>query len=199
MWELDHKESWALKNWCFWTVVLEKTLESPLDCKEIKPLNPKGNESWIFIGRTDAEAETPKLWLPDVKNWLTGKDSDAKKDWRQEKKGKTEDEMVEWHYWLDGHAFEQVLGVGDGQGSLACCSPWGRKELDTTELNRTDWTELSINYIESILYISQNCPHDIVTLASSGIHLISEQQLWSPLTLDTTTTSNRHFLSLQGH
>ena len=106
MWELDHKESWAPKNWCFWTVVLEKTLGSPLDFKEIQAVHPKGNQSWIFIGRTDAEAETPKLWLPDVKNWLTGKDSDAKKDWRQEKKGTTEDEMVGWHHWLNGHELE---------------------------------------------------------------------------------------------
>ena len=133
MWELDYKESWVLKNWCFWTVVLKKALESPLDSKEIKPVNPKGSQSWIFTGRTDAEAEAPILWPPDVKNWLTGKDPDAGKDWRQEEKGMTEDEMVGWHHWLNGHEFEQALGVGDGQGSLACYSPWGHKELDMTE------------------------------------------------------------------
>ena len=105
MWELDHKESWVPKNWCFWTVML-KTLESPLDCKEIKPVNPKGNQSWIFIGRIDAEAETPILCPPDAKNWLIGKDPDAGKDWRQEEKGMTEDEMVGWHHWLNGHEFE---------------------------------------------------------------------------------------------
>ena len=113
-WELDHKESWAPKNWCFWTVVLEKTLESPLDCKEIQPVNPKGNQFWMFIGRTDTEAETPILWPPDAKNWLIGKDPDAGKDWRQEEKGMTEDEMVGWHHQLDGHEFEQALGVGNG-------------------------------------------------------------------------------------
>ena len=133
MWELDYKESWALKNWCFRTVVLEKTLESPLDCKEIQPVDPKGNQSWIFIGKTDAEAETPILWPPDAKNWLIGKDPDAGKDWRQEEKRMTKDEMVGWHHWLDGHEFEQAAGVGDGQGSLVCCSPWGHKELDATE------------------------------------------------------------------
>ena len=106
MWELDYKESWAPKNWCFRTVVLEKTLESPLDCKEIQPIHPKGNQSWIFIGRTDAEAETQTLWPPHAKNWLTRKDPDAGKDWRQEEKGMTEDEMVGWHHWLDGHEFE---------------------------------------------------------------------------------------------
>ena len=106
MWELGYKESWALKNWCFWTVVLEKTLESPLDCKEIQPVHPKGNQSWVFIGRTDAEAETPILWPPDVKNWLTRKNPDAGKDWRREEKGMTEDEMVGWHHQLDGHEFE---------------------------------------------------------------------------------------------
>ena len=132
MWELDDKESWALKNWCIWTVMLEKTLESHLDCKEIKPVNPKGNQSWIFIGRTDAEAETPILWPPDWKNWLIGKDPDAGKDWRWEEKGTTEDEMVGWHHWLDGHEFEQSLGTGDGQGSLACYSPWGPRESATT-------------------------------------------------------------------
>ena len=139
--EMDYKESWVLKNWCFWTVVLEKTLESPLDCKEIKPVNPKGDQSWILIGRADAEAETPILWLPDVNNWLIGKAPDAGKDWRQEEKGTTEDEMVGWHHRLYGHEFEQVLGVGDGQGGLVCCSSWGHKELDTTE--RLNWTELS--------------------------------------------------------
>ena len=106
MWELDYKESWALKNWSFWTVALEKTLESPLDCKEIQPVLPKGNQSWMFIGRTDAETETPVLWPPDMKNGLTGKDPDPGKDWRQEKKGTTEDEMVGWHHWLNGHEFE---------------------------------------------------------------------------------------------
>ena len=125
MWELDYKESWAMKNWCFWTVVLEKTLESPLDLKEIQPVHPKGDWSWVFIGRTDAEAETPILWPLEVKNWLTGKDPDAGKNWRQEEKGMTEDETVGWHHRLDGHEFEQALGVGDGKGSLACCSPWG--------------------------------------------------------------------------
>ena len=104
MWELDHKEGWALKNWCFWTVVLEKTLESSLDCEEIKLVNPKGNQPWIFIGRTDGKAETPIVWPPDVKNWLLGKNPDAGKDWRQEEKGPTEDEMVGWHYWLSGHS-----------------------------------------------------------------------------------------------
>ena len=133
VWELDHKESWALKNWCFWTVVLEKILESPLDGKEIKPVRPKGNQFWIFIGRTDAEAETSLFWPPDTKNWLIGKDPDAGKDWRREEKGMTEDEMAGWHHWLDGHECEQAPGVGDGQGGLVCCSPWGSKELDTTE------------------------------------------------------------------
>jgi len=126
MWELDHKEDWVWKNWCFWTVVLEKTLESPLDCKEIKPVHPKGDQSWVFIGRTDVEAETPILWPPDAKSWLIEKDPDAGKDWGQEK-GTTEDEIVGWHHWLDGHEFEQALGVGDGQGSLVCCSLWGHR------------------------------------------------------------------------
>ena len=120
-------------------MVLEKTLESPLDCKEIQLVRPKGNQSWIFIGRTDAEAEALILWLPDVKNWLTGKDPDAGIDWRQEEKGMTEDEIVGWHHWLDGREFEQAPGVSDGQESLVCCSPWGCKESDLTEwLNWTD-------------------------------------------------------------
>ena len=140
MWELDCKESWALKNWCFWTVVLEKTLERPLDCEEIKRVNPKRNQSWKFIGRTDAEAEASVLWPPDMKNWLTGKDPDAVKDWRQEEKGTTEDEMVGWHHRLNGRDFEQAPGVGDGQGSLVCYSPWSQKESDTTEW--LDWTDL---------------------------------------------------------
>ena len=137
-------ESWTKKKgvpktWCFWTMVLEKTLESPLDCKEIKLVNPKGNQSWIFIGRTDVEAETPILWPPDLKNWLIWKDPNAGKDWRQVKTGMTEDEMFGWHHQLNGYEFEQVLGVGDGQGSLAGCSPWGRKESDMTE--QLNWNE----------------------------------------------------------
>ena len=121
--ELDHKEGWAPKNGYFQTVVLEKTFESPLDSSEIKPVNPKGNHSWIFIRRTDAEAETPTLWLPDAKSKLTGKDPDAGKDWRQEEKGMTEDEMVGWHHWFNGHEFEPTPGNGEGQVSLVSCSP----------------------------------------------------------------------------
>ena len=139
MWELDCEEGWAPKNWCFWTVVLEKTPKSPLDSKEIQPVHPKGNQSWIFFGRTGAEAETPIVWPPDAKNQLVGKDPDSEKDWRQEEKGMTEDELVGWHHQWDGHEFVEVLGVGDGQGSLACCSPWGCKELDMTE--RLNWTD----------------------------------------------------------
>ena len=125
-------ECWTLKNWCFWTVVLEKNLESPLGCKEIKPVNPKGNQFWIFIGRSDYEAEAPILQLPDAERGLIRKDLDAGKDWRQ-KKRTTEDEVVGWHNWLNGHEFEQAPGNGEGQGSLVCCSPWGHKELDMTE------------------------------------------------------------------
>ena len=143
------KESWELKNWCFWTVVLDKTLESLLKCKEIKPVNPKGNQSWIFIGRTDAEAETPILWPPDVKNWLVGKDPDDGKDWRQEK-GMTKEEMVGWYHWLNGHESEQALGGGGGQGGLACCSPWGHKESDMTE--QLNWIMAYYIWMWHILY-----------------------------------------------
>ena len=125
-----------------WTVVLEKTLESPLDCKEIEPVHPKGDQSWVFIGMTDVEAETPILWPPDTKSWLIWKDTDAGKDWGQEEKGMTEDEMVGWHHRLNGHGFGWTLGVGDGQGSLACCSSWGHKESDTIEW--LNWTESGV-------------------------------------------------------
>ena len=138
-WTIKKAECWrtdAFQLWCW------RTLKSPLDCKEIKLVNPKGNQSWIFIGRTDAEAETPILKPPDVKNWLTRKDPDAGKDWRREEKGTTEDEMVGWtNHQFHGHEFEQALGVGDGQGTLACCSPWGCKESDTTE--RLNWTGIT--------------------------------------------------------
>ena len=137
MWELDYKESWVLKNWCFWTVVLEKTLESPLDCKEIQQVHPKGDQSWVFIGRTDVEAETPILWPPDAKSWLIGKDPDARKDWGQEEKGTTEDERVGWRHRLDEHGFGCTPGVGDGKVGLVCWGSWGRRV-------RHDWvTELS--------------------------------------------------------
>ena len=144
IWELDYKESWLLKNWCFWTVVLEKTLESLLDCKQIQPVHSKGDQSWVFIRRTDAKAETPVLWPPPVKSWLIGKAPDAGKDWRQEEKGTTEDEMAGWHHRLEGHESEWTLGVGDGQGGLVCCNSWGLKESDTTE--RLNWTELKRSF-----------------------------------------------------
>ena len=154
--ELDYKESWTTKNWCFWIVVLEKTLESPLDCKAIKSVSPKGNQSWIFIGRTDVEAETPKLWPPDTKSWLTGKDTDAGKDWRREEKGMTEDKMVGWHHWFDGHKFEQALGVCDGQGVLVGYSSWGCKESDTAE--QLLWSELTTLHPKTLdIFLLRTC------------------------------------------
>ena len=164
MWELGYKESWVLKNWCLWTVVLEKTLDSPLNWKEIQPVHPKGDQSWVFMGETNAEAETPIFWPPDVKNCFIGKDPNAGEDWRQEKKGTTEDEMVGWHHWLNGHEFEQVPGVGDGQGSLVCCSPWGRKESDMTE--QLNWT----NEAEQA---------SLVTQSVKNLPAIRETGVWS--------------------
>ena len=140
MWELDCEEGWAPKNWCFWTVMLEKTLESPLDCKEIQPVHPKGDQSWVFFGRNDAKAETPILWPPHATSWLIGKDSDAGRDWGQEEKGMTEDEMAGWLHRLDAHEFGWSPGIGDGQGGLARCSSWGFEELNMTEW--LNWTEL---------------------------------------------------------
>jgi len=140
MWELDCEESWALKNWCFWTVVLEKTLESPLDCKEIQPVHSKGDQPWDYFGRNDAKAETPVLWPPHAKSWLIGKTLMLEGIGSRRKMGR-QDEMAGWHHWLDGCEFEWTPGVGDGQGGLACFNSWGLKELDTTE--RLNWTELN--------------------------------------------------------
>ena len=129
----------STEDWCFWTVVLERTLESPLDCKEIQPVHSEGDQSWVYFGRTDAKAETPILWSPHAKNWLIGKDPDAGRDWGQEEKGTTENEMAGWHHWLNGHEFEWTLGVGDGQGGLACCN-FGVSKSQTW---LSDWTELN--------------------------------------------------------
>ena len=137
MWELDCEEGWAPKNWCFWTVVLEKTLESPLDCKEIQPVHSEGDQPWDFFGRNDSKAETPVLWPPHVKSWLVGEDFDAGRDWGQEEKGTTEDEMIGWRHQLNGHGFVWTPGVGDGQGGLGCYGSWGHKEADMTE--RLNW------------------------------------------------------------
>ena len=145
MWKLDHKEGWALKNWCFQIVVLRKTLESPLDSKDIKPVNLKGNLPWILIGRTDAEA--PIFLPPDANSWLIGKDPDAGKDWGQEEKGATEDEMVGWHHQLNGHEFEQSSGDDEGYGSLVCYSPLRRKELD-----KTWWLNRKIYSLSSVVW-----------------------------------------------
>ena len=142
MWELYCEESWAPKNWCFWTVVLEK---SPLDCKEVQPVHSEGDQPWDFFGRNDAKAETPGLWPPHAKTWLIGKDSDAGRDWGQEVKGTTEDEMAGWHHWLNGRESEWTSGVGDGQGGLACCDSWACKESGTTEW--LNWTELMLKLL----------------------------------------------------
>ena len=152
IWELDYKESWAWKNWCFWTVVLEKTLESPLDYKEIQPVHPKGDLSWVLIGRTDVEAETPILWPLDAKSWLIWKDPDAGKDWEQEDKETTVDKMVGWHHWLNAHEFGWAPGVVDGHGGLGCCGTWGRKESDMTQLNELNWTEVYIWFLALDIY-----------------------------------------------
>ena len=151
MWDFDRKESWMLRNRCFWTVVLEKTLESSLDCKEIKPVNPEGNQSWIFIGSIDAEAETPILWPPDVKSRLVGKDPNAGKVWGQEKE-MTEDEMVGWHHWLIGYEFEQTLGDSERQGSPVCCRPWCHKEMDMTEQLNKSRKESCLRYWSEMYY-----------------------------------------------
>ena len=175
MWELDCEESWTPKNWCFWTVVLEKTLESPLDYKEIQPIHSKGDQSWVFFERTDAKAETAVLWPPHAKSWLIGKDSDAGRDWGQEEKGTTEDEMAGWHHWLDGQEFGWTLGVGDGQGGLACCSSWGHKESDTTE--QLNWTDTvkgfgMVNKAEIDVFLELSCffhdPTDVGNLISAS-------------------------------
>ena len=179
MWELVHKEDWVPQNWCFQTVVLEKSLESPLDCKKTKSVNPKGNQPWIFTGRTDADAEILILWPPDVKNRLIGKDPDAGKDWRQEEKGTTEDEMVGWHPRLNGQEFEQALGVGDRQGSLMCYSPWGRKESDTTE--RLNWTLETVWQCLTKLNIHPPCVHACSVMSSFVILWIVAQQ--APLSM----------------
>ena len=148
--------SWALN---FWTVVLEKTLESPLDCKDIQPVHSKGDQPWVFFGRNDAKAETPVLWPPHAKSWLTGKDSDAGRDWGQEEKETTEDEIAGWHHWLDGREPEWTPGVGDGQGGLVCCDSWGRKESDTTEW--PNWTELKLKTCRFIcIFYTKNANYD---------------------------------------
>ena len=166
MWELVCNEGWALKNWCLQTVVLEKTLESPLDCKEIKLVNPKGNQPWIFIRRTDTES--PIVWPLGAKSRLIRKDFDVWKDWRQEEKGTTEDEMVGWHHWLNGHEFEQVPGVDDGQGSLACYGPWGCKESDMTK---------RLNNNRTFIVIKHN--HDYSNFCGN---LWAQSWSWQPLT-----------------
>ena len=163
MWELDYKESWAPKNWCFWTVVLEKTLEIPLDCKEIQSVHRKGNQSWIFFGRADTEAETPILWPPDAKKWLIGKDPDAGKDWRHEDKRMTEDEMVGWHYRLDRHEFEQALGVGDGQESLVHYSPWSHKESVMTE---------QLNWLKHFQPPKWDCEEELIERCTVSCYLL---------------------------
>jgi len=168
MWELNHKEGWTLRNWCFWTVVLEKNPESPLDCKQIQPVNPKGDQPWIFIGRTDAKAKAQILWSPDVKRQLIGKDLNAGKDRRQEKRT-TEDKLVRWHHRLKGLEFEQALGDSEGQGSLACCSPWGHKKLDATKQLNNNNLHVYSNLSSFIAFMK---------IGWSWFHLCSWNRLW---------------------
>jgi len=170
MWELDHKRGWVLKNWCFWTVVLEKTLESPLDSKDIKPVNPKGDQPWICIGKTDAE--TPVLWTPVAKSRLIGKDPDAGKDWGRNRRG-PQNEMFEWHHQLNGHAYEQTPGDSEWQGSLACCRPWGHKESDTT-----NWTTATT---KSIQFWNQQKPCNFPTQKMFYLVTIIDELISYPL------------------
>ena len=187
MWELDCEAGWVPKNWCFWTVVLEKTLESPLDCKEIQLVHSEGAQPWDFFGRNDAKAETPVLWPPHAKCWLIGKDSDAGRDWGQEEKGMPDDEMAGWHHWLDGGESEWTPGVGDEQGGLACCNSWGCKESETTE--RLNWIELTCIFHNSMFCLlvwlyEWNCNVLCVYLC-----LISFVQNYSRFTFDAMYSS----------
>ena len=177
MWELDGKESWAPKTWCFWTVVLEKNLWSPLDCKKIQPVHPEGNQFWIFVGRTDAKAETPVLWPPDVKNWLIWEDSDAGQDWRWEETGLAEDEMVGWYHRLNGHEFEWTLGVGDGQGGLACYSLWAYKASNTSE--RLNWTKLNCSIPFFVMDITIWFVCFLAILHSISLHALCMPSIYS--------------------
>ena len=185
MWELDHKEGWAPKNWCFRIVVLEKTLESPLDCKEIKLVNPKGNQPWIFIRRTNAEAKAPVLWSPDLKSQLIGKDPDAGKEWGQEEKRETEDEMVGWHHWLKGHEFEQAPGDSEGQRKLACCSPWGcrvRHNWETKQQGSQVVRLLTLMSFSGPINLASSAFLTVPPLNSNCLNLPFETQgrSWSP-------------------
>ena len=175
--ELDHKEGRGPKNWCFRAVMLKNTLESPLDSKEIKLVNPKGNQPWIFIRRTDAEAEAPILWPPDSKNWLIGKDPDARKDWGQEEKGTTEDEMVGWHQQFNGHESEQIQRDSEGQGSLVCWSPWGRRvEQDlVTEQQKQAWLIYKSPIVSNIWHYKHPCSHISECIHSFFLELNSEK------------------------
>ena len=185
MWELDCEEIWMPKNWCFWTVVMEKTLESPLNCKEIQPVHSKGDQPWVFFGRSDAKAETPILWPLHAKSWLIGKDSDAGRDWGQEEKGTIEDEMTRWHHRLDGHEFEWTPGIGDGQGGLVCCDSRGCKESDTTE--RLNWTDHL--YVDSeICYLHPTLA--VLLAVSTTVQWILSVCL---------TSDNPHYLSCPSH
>ena len=181
MWELDYKESWAPKNGCFWTVVLEKTLESPLDCREIQPIHPKGDQSSVFIGRIDAAAETTIVWRPDVKNWLIGNDPDVGKiEGRRRRQRMREDEMFGWHHQLDGHEFEQPPGVGDGQRSLVCCSPWGFRRV------RYDWvTEMT----DASNFLPSPIPKILITCPWSQWMLLKECRHFRDMLRKTQFTS----------
>ena len=172
MWELDYKESWVLKNWYFWTVVLEKTLENLLDCKEIQPVYPKRDQSWVFIGRTDVEAETPTLWPPDSKNWLIWKYPDAGKDRGQEEKGTTKDEMVWCHHRLNGHGFGWTPGVGDGQGGLVCCSSWVLQRVRYDWVTELNWADTHPCTYACICAHTCICIHHSILFGSTTIHTI---------------------------
>ena len=176
MWELGCEESWALKNWCFWTVVLEKTLESPLDCKEIQLVHSEGDQPWDFFGRNDAEAETPVLWPPYVKSWLIGKDSDSGRDWGQEEKGTTEDEMAGWHHWLDACESEWTLGVGDGLGGLVCRDSRGRRVGHDWAAELTGWTDTTGSFVSRRACRCQHTGSKVLTSASLDMNLVTWQQ-----------------------
>ena len=192
VWQLDHKESWASKNWFFWTVLLEKTLEGPSDSRVIQPVNPKGNQPCIFIGRIDAEAEDPILWPLDAKSWLIWKDPDAGKDWRLEEKGMTEDDMVGWHHQLNGHESEWTPGVGDGQGGLACCHSWGRKE---SELNLSlpfilFWQPQEVKMLATQSYLTLCDPMDCSSPGSS-VHGILQARILEWIAISSSRVSLR--------